>query len=298
MVVEKIKLENFKTHKDTTVEFDKITSIIGQNGHGKTNIIKGLFLVLYNEDWPEDYIKHGETKSSITVWLSNGNRIERTRTKSSQKINIYYKDGSQKNFTGKNDAQSYVELASGISKIKLKNGDVIDLNYQEVRNKTSLLEGSAGSLAKRFSYLLKTEKVEVIKTDTSKLAKETQALLNTNTENTNKLITEISLLETKIENAEKINNSLETTNSELKKIQEDLKFLNSCKDYFTHIDYTFYDDKELLELLKKLTLLGQNYSILFTDLKLPNINLDDYWLLDVDDGIFDTEKCPTCGKDL
>ena len=299
MVVEKIKLENFKTHKETTIEFDKITSIIGQNGHGKTNIIKGLFLVLYNEDWPEDYIKHGESKSTITVWLTNGNRIERIRTKSSQKVNIYYKDGSQKNFTGKNDAQSYVELASGVSKIKLKNGDIIDLNYQEVRNKTSLLEGSASSLAKRFSYLLKTEKVEVIKTDTSKLVKDTQNLLNINNERITNLITEIQVLENKIQSIEKVNNLIETSNRNVNEINKTLDFLKNCDNYFTHIDYTFYNDKELLELLKKYTLLDQNLSVLFFDLDgKPEINLDDYWLLTVSDSIFDTQLCPTCGNEL
>ena len=96
-----------------------------------------------------------------------------------------------------------------------------------------------------------------------------------------------------------MNNLIETSNRNVNEINKTLDFLKNCDNYFTHIDYTFYNDKELLELLKKYTLLDQNLSVLFFDLDgKPEINLNDYWLLTVSDSIFDTQLCPTCGNEL
>lgn len=296
MVIDKIRLENFKTHKDSIVEFSKITSIIGENGHGKTNLIKGLFLVLYNEDWPEEYIKHGEKSSKITVWLTNGNTIERSRSKSKQEIKITYADKSVKTFTGKNDAQSYVELASGISKIKLKNGDVIDLNYSEVRNKTSLLEGSSSTLAKRFSYLLKTEKVEVIKTETSKLLRENlQSILEKKT-NADSLEKEISELEKGVKNLEGLNNQYKELQEKILKDQQLLDKINQYKD----ISYTKIDLESILEDIQFAEQLLDISPDIFDVLEFPEtiISQEDFSLLLLKEQLFDRNTCPNCGYEI
>lgn len=298
MVIDKIRLENFKTHKDSTVEFAKITSIIGENGHGKTNLIKGLFLVLYNEDWPEEFIKHGEKSSKITVWLSNGNVIERSRTKSKQEIKITYADKSVKTFTGKNDAQSYVELASGISKIKLKNGDVIDLNYSEVRNKTSLLEGSSATLAKRFSYLLKTEKVEIIKTETSKTLKDSLQKILEKRVNLESLQLEIKELEELINKIDLLNTSYKLLDESIKSNQEILNKLSEFKDDII-LDPLLLDDIE--KTIKESEILLKIPLDIFDVLDFPkNFNLDseDFSIINLSSSLFNKKLCGNCGYEI
>ena len=298
MVISKIRLENFKTHKDSTVEFAKITSIIGENGHGKTNLIKGLFLVLYNEDWPEEYIKHGEKSSKITVWLANGNIIERSRTKSKQEIKITYADKSVKTFTGKNDAQGYVELASGISKIKLKNGDVIDLNYSEVRNKTSLLEGSSSTLAKRFSYLLKTEKVEVIKTETAKTLRDNLQKILDRRIDIDSLQKEISSLETSVSLIDTLNTKYKNLLENTLETQQTLDKLNNVKEEIVLEKIDLNSINLTIEECEKLLSISPD---IFNETKFPKvlkIESADFSILNIKEELFDKKLCDNCGYEI
>jgi AAA15 family ATPase/GTPase len=47
-MLEKIKLQNFKLHKDTTLEIKPITLFIGQNNSGKSSIFQALQLIKQN----------------------------------------------------------------------------------------------------------------------------------------------------------------------------------------------------------------------------------------------------------
>lgn len=298
MVVTQIRLQNFKTHKDTTVTFDKVTSIVGLNGNGKTNLVKGLLLVLYNEDWPVEFIKNGETESTITIWLSNGNKVERSRTKSKQKIIITYADGSTLDLTGKKDAQSYIELATGVSKIKLKSGEIINLNYQEVRNKTSLLEGSSATLAKRFGYLLKTEKAEIIKSDTSKSYKDLFSTWQKESTELENLDLDILTLKNKLVTVEKLNENITNLESQVQVITQSIEFLKENKDYFQHNNLTFRDLKKFQDFIsfyKDFQKKVEANPFNTFKFKAYPTELKDSWVLDLDPSVFNT-VCPTCGK--
>ncbi len=55
MIVTHLWLTDFRNHLTTDIEFDnKVTLVIGLNGHGKTNLVEGLFLLsgclLYTSD--------------------------------------------------------------------------------------------------------------------------------------------------------------------------------------------------------------------------------------------------------
>jgi exonuclease SbcC len=53
MVIRKIRIQNYTSHQDTTIEFDKlVTSIVGFSDQGKTNVFHALRTVLFAEDWP------------------------------------------------------------------------------------------------------------------------------------------------------------------------------------------------------------------------------------------------------
>jgi len=47
-MLQKIKLQNFKLHKDTTLEIKPITLFIGQNNSGKSSIFQALQLIKQN----------------------------------------------------------------------------------------------------------------------------------------------------------------------------------------------------------------------------------------------------------
>ena len=59
-VISSLTLENFQSHKESKIVFDKgLTVIIGQTDQGKSAIIRALKWVLYNEPRGTDFITAG-----------------------------------------------------------------------------------------------------------------------------------------------------------------------------------------------------------------------------------------------
>jgi len=67
-----LKIENFKSHKDTKIDFHpNVNVIIGDPQSGKTNIIRGLLLLAKNRPSGGDFLPHfagdkGTTKISLS----------------------------------------------------------------------------------------------------------------------------------------------------------------------------------------------------------------------------------------
>ena len=50
MILNKLEIENFRSHKDTTIEFPRgITLIVGKNGAGKSSILEAISFALFGE---------------------------------------------------------------------------------------------------------------------------------------------------------------------------------------------------------------------------------------------------------
>jgi len=50
MKINRIKLENFKIHKNLEINFDEKNIIIGENGVGKTSIFHAILFGLFGKD--------------------------------------------------------------------------------------------------------------------------------------------------------------------------------------------------------------------------------------------------------
>lgn len=78
MLVKSLELYNFKSHKNTLIEFRHYTCLIGLNGSGKSNILDAVKYVLYHE-FPgepschkniDDLLHKGSTKMRVKICLS------------------------------------------------------------------------------------------------------------------------------------------------------------------------------------------------------------------------------------
>lgn len=92
-----ITLNNFQSHKDTTIELDKrVTAIVGASHHGKTSILRALQWIIKNKPQGTGFIRHGKSNCSVSV-VMNGKRFDRVR---SSKANQYLLDGEALNAIG------------------------------------------------------------------------------------------------------------------------------------------------------------------------------------------------------
>lgn len=89
-----MRLENFQSHLDTFIEFNRgLNVIIGQSDSGKTSILRGLRWALFNQPRGSDFIRVGADFVRVTVTFSHGVTIVRERTPSKNRY-IIKKEGS------------------------------------------------------------------------------------------------------------------------------------------------------------------------------------------------------------
>lgn len=84
LFVTKLVVENFQSHANTVVDFsDGFNVIVGETNSGKTSLLRALQWVMYNDPKGSDFIRTGADECSVTVHLSDGHIINRTRSRSS-----------------------------------------------------------------------------------------------------------------------------------------------------------------------------------------------------------------------
>ena len=77
IVIEKVKLRNFLSHKETELAFDRgVTVFVGPNGAGKTSILEAIYYALTGKGWRvkgnerKPLIRKGANSAAIEVWLN------------------------------------------------------------------------------------------------------------------------------------------------------------------------------------------------------------------------------------
>lgn len=75
----KVELKNYRSHENSTIEFGMLTSIIGENDQGKSNVYRALDMVLTNAPFTEAQLRYGTKEGSVRVTFTDGSWIERTR---------------------------------------------------------------------------------------------------------------------------------------------------------------------------------------------------------------------------
>jgi len=95
MIINSVRLRNFKSHSDTMIDFGTgINVILGENGAGKTSVLEAISFALFKEYGGnlENLVRRGHTEMSVElVFTSHGRKykVVRTRKKSSTDSNLF-----------------------------------------------------------------------------------------------------------------------------------------------------------------------------------------------------------------
>ncbi|MFY9638559.1 MAG: AAA family ATPase [Methanobacterium sp.] len=100
MIIESLVMKNFKSHRNSKIEFNTgISIIMGGNGAGKSSILEAISFVLFKQHSGrkiEQLITIGQTKMSVEIeFISNGRkyRVLRQRSKNVSKAKIEISEG-------------------------------------------------------------------------------------------------------------------------------------------------------------------------------------------------------------
>ena len=229
MHIKYIRLNNFKSHKDTLIEFDEITSIVGTNAQGKTNLITALKVLTQHATWPEKFIRWGQKEAFIEVGMVDGTIIRRKRTLKGQTVSIEEPNQPVRVYDGVKDCESFVRKISGFNTISLIPGETDeDLNFIDAHAPLRIIFDPPGKVQKQISSLIGSAPIENAKGIlASKLRKNesTIELYNTDLLSVQDKLKANNAKLVKLENLLSLVNELDTT------IQESSKLKRSLEDF-------------------------------------------------------------------
>lgn len=257
MILKKLILKNFKSHKNTTIEFNKgITIIVGENGVGKSSILEGITYALFKKSTlnQNDLItldKNNEQKSTMSVTLlfeENGNDYKVIRTNSLSSSNSKLHKGKKL-------------IAQGNSEVNKELNHIINMDMDLFLNAIYIRQGEIADLvskkpSERKKLIGKFLNIEDLEKAWEKMLK----VINTYENKKNKLNGMfISKSDTSVELSEK--------ESDLIELSEDLKtFSNIKEEKEKKVD-------EILKIKKSLDKQKTKYILLLNSITNEKFNL-------------------------
>lgn len=165
-MLKSIKLQNYRTHKDTYIEFDKLNSIVGENHSGKTNVFRALLTALSLRDFTESDITYGEKSGSIHLVFDDGRQLTRARDGKNQSIKLVSPNGEEKEYFTVKDTRSIVEDFTGIKPVRLdgnKDSEFLQI-FRSDESQSWIFSGySPASILQRVNRLVFDNVIELAK---------------------------------------------------------------------------------------------------------------------------------------
>ena len=164
MIFKKLTLQNFKSHINTEIEFNKGTTIIlGDNGAGKSSIFEGINFALYkkyNTKSLNDLINTQSESMAVTLSFLIGNqeyKVKRTRSqkKSTAELFVLQENNYNSVVSGDKEVNNYIEELLEIDADLFLNA--IYIRQGEI---DSLVTQKASERKKNISKLLRLDNLE------------------------------------------------------------------------------------------------------------------------------------------
>lgn len=241
MIIKKVKLENYRSHSNTEVEFSKgINLILGKNGRGKTSILEAISLTMLNtkdrtgnKNSGKNYIKFGEKKALVDIdFIANDGReynLKTNFTKTTKKQSLIDETG----FEYDQNIEDKLEELCGIKKgfedtyeniVVAKQNEFINIFKAKAKEREEIFN-------KIFNTQIYRDMYEGYLKDAVKKHEEDKKILERDVENLKDNIDdkeEISnTLNIEIENRKKFKEEFDEVLIENKKIEEEIKNYNN-----------------------------------------------------------------------
>ena len=157
MLLKKIILDNFQSHKHTEIEVaPTLTVIVGESDNGKSAVARALKWIFYNEPRGSDFIRAGEERCSVTLIYDDGTSIQRTKNVSGSKNRYIMSKPGEEDIVlegfGTNVPKEITDF-TGIKKIKIDDTNELDLYISNQLDAPFMLSESGAVKAKAIGNL-------------------------------------------------------------------------------------------------------------------------------------------------
>ncbi|MBA2868231.1 exonuclease SbcC [Methanococcus maripaludis] len=264
MIIKTIKMENFRSHRNTSINFNKgITSIIGQNGSGKSSIFQAMNFALFAPRGSnfriENLMQQGAASFSVELefeMMGNTYLVKRKRFQNKTDDKLYV--------NGKLNAESASEINKKIEEILeidnsvfsnaiyIKQGEIANLIQMTPRDRKEVI----GKLLGIEKYEKAAEKMNIVKKSYEEMLFKLEGELTQEPEileNLEKLKNEVSESEVLKEEVLKKYGNLETV-----KLEKNLE-LTQMEEKFTENNRLKENLKDIILEIKNINLEIQNF---------------------------------------
>ena len=143
MIFTKLKLNNFKSHKHTVIQFDKgISVIVGENGAGKSTILEAISFALFKQHTAkkiDDLVRNNANAMSVELEFTSNNRDYKIiRDKKSILKSSLYKRTSQEG--------GYVHVCTGDKEVAAEIRQILDIDSDLFLNAIYIRQGEIAEL--------------------------------------------------------------------------------------------------------------------------------------------------------
>lgn len=162
LTIKKVILENFQSHKYTSLDFTEgLNAIVGPTDSGKTAIFRAIKWALYNEPQGDYFIREGATEVSVKIEFNNGLFLNRYRTRSKNGYELTYPNGEVLTFEGfGTKVPDEVVEATRMRKIQLTPTENRSLNLAEQLDGPFLLSETPSIKAAAIGKLVEADLVD------------------------------------------------------------------------------------------------------------------------------------------
>lgn len=249
MDLHSLYIENFQSHKNTTLHFNpRFNVFIGSTHDGKTAILRALSFLL-NDYWSKVFIRKGSNNVKVVGQFSDGTILEREKGKANK---VKFIDSNGK-------SQTYEGFGSTVPKDFIKIS-ISDNNVSHQHDPLFFITQSSFEKAKILGNLsglnIIDSVLQALKTDISKskMLIEDRKLKIKELEGTLEKEKEVSNIKSVYESSKK---KLEELNETYKKVETIKKILSEIEDF----NIKYIDFKKRLEAFEKIDIEAYKSSV-------------------------------------
>jgi DNA repair exonuclease SbcCD ATPase subunit len=146
-MIQSLIIENFQSHKNSTLEFDKgVNIIVGQSDSGKTAIIRALRWLIWGRPLGNAFCTTGTNQTSVTV---NVDGIDITRN-----------EGKEKSYVISTIKEPFRAFGTTVPEEVLNILNLSEINLQSQLDQPFLLSNSPGDVAQHFNKIARLDKID------------------------------------------------------------------------------------------------------------------------------------------
>ena len=143
MIFTKLKLINFKSHENTTLNFEKgISVIVGENGAGKSTLLEAISFALFKQHTAkkiDDLVRNNADSMTVELeFVSNNRQYKIVRVKKSMLKSSLYKKTSKEG--------GYVHVCTGDKEVANEIRQILDIDSDLFLNAIYIRQGEIAEL--------------------------------------------------------------------------------------------------------------------------------------------------------